>query len=96
MNSPAPSYHGYRFPAEIIAHAVWLYFRFSLSFRDVEDLLAQRDITVTYETIRQWTRTFGRAYARRLRHRRGQLGDTWRLDELFVTINGCQQYLPPG
>ena len=49
MNSPAPSYHGYRFPADIIAHAVWLYFRFSLSFRDVEDLLAQRGITVTFE-----------------------------------------------
>ena len=93
MNSPAPSYHGYRFPTDIIAHAVWLYFRFSLSFRDVEDLLAQRGITVTYETIRQWTRTFGRAYARRLRHRRGQLGDTWHLDELFVTINGRRQYL---
>ncbi len=59
MNNPAPSYHGYRFPAEIIAHAVWLYFRFSLSLRDVEDLLAQRGITVTYETIRQWCRTFG-------------------------------------
>ena len=73
MNSPAPSYHGYRFPADIIAHAVWLYFRFSLSFRDVEDLLAQRGIMVTYETIRQWTRTFGRAYARRLRHRRGPI-----------------------
>ena len=53
MNSPAPSYHGYRFPPDIIAHAVWLYFRFSLSFRDVEDLLAQRGITVTYETIRR-------------------------------------------
>ena len=52
MNSPAPSYHGYRFPSDIIAHAVWLYFRFSLSFRDVEDLLAQRGVTVTYETIR--------------------------------------------
>ena len=84
MNSPAPSYHGYRFPADIIAQAVWLYFRFSLSFRDVEDLLAQRGVTVTYETIRQWCLTFGRAYARRLRHRRGQLGDTWHLDELFV------------
>ena len=93
MNDPAPSYHGYRFPADIIAHAVWLYFRFSLSFRDVEDLLAQRGVTVTYETIRQWTGTFGRAYARRLRHRRGQLGDTWHLDELFVTINGRLQYL---
>ena len=93
MNSPAPSYHGYRFPPDIIAHAVWLYFRFSLSFRDVEDLLAQRGITVTYETIRRWCRSFGRAYARRLRHRRGRLGDTWYLDELFVTLNGRQQYV---
>ena len=54
MSSHAPSYHGYRFPSEIISHAVWLYYRFALSFRDVEDLLAQRGITVTYETIRQW------------------------------------------
>ena len=93
MISPAPSYHGYRFPPDIIAHAVWLYFRFSLSFRDVEDLLAQRGITVTYETVRRWCRTFGSAYARRLRQRRGRLGDTWHLDELFVTLNGRQQYL---
>ena len=93
MTGDAPSYRGYRFPADIIAHAVWLYFRFGLSFRDVEDLLAERGITVTYETIRQWCRTFGRAYARRLRHRRGQLGDTWHLDELFVSINGRLQYL---
>ena len=93
MINPAPSYHGYRFPSDIIAHAVWLYFPFSLSFRDVEDLLAQRGVTVTYETIRQWCRTFGRAYARRLRLRRGRLGDTWHLDELFVSINGHQQYL---
>ena len=96
MISPAPSYHGYRFPPDIIAHAVWLYFRFSLSFRDVEDLLAQQGITVTYETIRRWCRTFGRAYARRLRQRRGRLGDTWYLDELFVTLNGRQQYLWPA
>ena len=93
MNSPAPSYHGYRFPSEIIAHAVWLYFRFSLSFRDVEDLLAQRGIIVTYESIRQWCRTFRRAYARRLRHHRGRPGDIWHLDELFVAINGRRQYL---
>ena len=93
MTSPAPSYHGYRFPSDIIAHAVWLYFRFSLSFRDVEDLLAQGGITVTYETIRQWCRTFGRTYTRRLRQRRGRLGDTWYLDELFVTLNGRQHYL---
>ena len=64
MSNQAPSYHGYRFPSEIISHAVWLYYRFALSFRGVEDLLAQRGITVTYETIRQWCLTFGRDYAR--------------------------------
>ena len=58
-----PSYRGYRFPSEVISHAVWLYHRFSLSFRDVEDLLAERGINVTYETIRQWCRTFGLEYA---------------------------------
>jgi putative transposase len=93
MMSQLPSYHGYRFPPEIIGHAVWLYHHFSLSFRDTEDLLAQRGVTVTYETIRQWCRSFGSAYARRLRHRQGRLGDTWYLDELFVTIQGRQQYL---
>ncbi len=93
MTSQAPNYHGYRFPPEIISHAVWLYHRFCLSFRDAEDLLAQRGITITYETIRQWCRTFGPAYAWRLRRRRGRLGDTWYLDELFVHIQGRQQYL---
>ena len=63
MTSPAPSYHGYRFPPEIISHAVWLYHRFCLSFRDAEDL-AQRGVTVTYETIRQWCQTFGPDCAR--------------------------------
>ena len=77
MTSQPPSYHGYRFPSEIISHTIWLYHRFCLSFRDVEDLLAQRGITVTYETIRQWCRTFGPAYARTLRRRRGHMGDTW-------------------
>ncbi len=93
MTSQAPNYHGYRFPPEIISHAVWLYHRFCLSFRDAEDLLAQRGVTVTYETIRHWCQTFGPAYARRLRHRRGRLGDTWYLDELFVNIQGRRQYL---
>jgi putative transposase len=92
MKSQAPNYHGYRFPPEIISHADWLSHRFGLSFRDAEDLLAQRAITVTYETIRQWCRTFGPAYARTLR-RCGRMGDTWYLDELFVTIRGRQQYL---
>ena len=93
MSSQPISYRGYRFPPDIISHAVWLYHRFSLSFRDVEDLLAERGITVTYEAIRQWCRTFGIDYARRLRHRRGRMGDTWYLDELFVKIQGRQQYL---
>ena len=93
MSSQAPSYHGYRFPSEIISHAVWLYHRFALSFRDVEDLLTQRSITVTYETIRQWCLPFGPSYARTLRRRRGRLGDTWQLDELFVTLNSRLQSL---
>ncbi len=93
MPSQAPSYHGYRFPSEIISHAIWLYHRFALSFRDVEDLLAQRSITVTYETVRQWCLTFGPSYARTLRRRRGRQGDTWHLDELFVTLNGRRRYL---
>ncbi|MDP7477876.1 MAG: IS6 family transposase, partial [Vicinamibacterales bacterium] len=88
-----PSYRGYRFPPEVISHAVWVYYRFSLSFRDVEDLLAERGITVTYETIRQWCATFGLEYARRLRSRRGRQGDTWHLDEVFIRIQGRQQYL---
>ncbi len=93
MRSQVPSYHGYRFPPEIISHAVWLYHRFCLSFRDAEDLLAQRGITVSYETIRQWCHTFGPEYARSLRRKRGRLGDTWYLDELFVKIQGRRRYL---
>ncbi len=93
MNHPAPSYHGYRFPPEIISHAVWLYHRFSLSFRDVEDLLAQRGVAVSYEAIRHWCHTFGLDYARKLRRRRGRMGDTWYLDEVLVTIRGRRQYL---
>ena len=88
MRSQSASYRGYRFPPDIISHAVWLYHRFCLSFRDVEDLLAQRGVTVTYETIRQWCQRFGPVYARRLRRRRGRRGDTWYLDEVFVTIQG--------
>ena len=93
MNDPAPLYRGYRFPPEIISHAVWLYFRFTLSLRDVEDLLAQRAIIVSYETIRQWCEKFGPEYAAKLKRRQGRLGDTWHLDEVFVTIGGQRQYL---
>ena len=93
MNAKTPSYRGYRFPSEIISHAVWLYYRFCLSFRDVEDLLAERGIIVSNETIRQWSRRFGAEYARKLKRREGRLGDTWYLDEVFVTIQGQRQYL---
>ena len=93
MNSHTPSYRGYRFPPEIISHAVWLYHRFCLSFRDVEELLAKRGIIVTYESIRLWCLKFGPKYARTLKRHQGRLGDTWHLDELFLTIQGRRQYL---
>ena len=88
-----PSYRGYRFSPAIISHAVWLYHRFALSFRDVEDVLARRGVEVTYEAIRKWCRRFGPEYAGRLRRRRGRLGDTWHLDEVFVTIPGSPAIL---
>ena len=84
---------GYRFPREIISHGVWLYHRFALSFRDVEELLAERGVIVTYETVRQWCRKFGPGYARKLKRRQGQLGDIWHLDEVFVRIRGERHYL---
>jgi putative transposase len=92
-NTIAPDYKGYRFPPEIISHAVWLYFRFSLSFRDVEELLAQRGIVVTYETVRQWCLKFGQTYANELRHRRPRCGDRWHMDEVYLKIRGKTHYL---
>ena len=93
MKTQKPNYQRHRFPSEIISHAVWLYHRFCLSFREVEELLAERGITVTYETVRQWCQKFGPAYARKLKKRQGRLGDTWHLDEVFVSIQGEHQYL---
>jgi len=92
-NTPAPSYKGYRFPPEIISHCVWLYYRFSLSYRDIEELMAQRGITLTYETVRQWCLKFGQTYANEVRRRRPRCGDKWHLDEVFLTINGKRHYL---
>ncbi len=89
----APSYKHHRFPAEIIAHTVWLYFRFSLSFRDVEELMAARGVELSYETVRRWTRKFGQQYANELRRRRPQPGDKWHIDEVFLTIQGKTVYL---
>ena len=93
MKTNTNSYRGHRFPREIISHGVWLYHRFSLSFRDVEELLAKRGIIVSYETIRQWCMKFGPQYARSLRRRQGRLGDVWHLDEVFVNIQGQRHYL---
>ncbi len=86
-------YKNHRFPPEIIAHAVWLYHRFSLSFREVEELLAERGVTVSYEAVRQWCLKFGATFAKKLRHRRGRPGDTWYLDEMFITMGGKRYYL---
>jgi putative transposase len=87
------AYHGYRFPPEIIAHAVWLYFRFHLSFRDVQDLLAERGLIVSHETIRQWCTKFGATFAAGLRRRRVRAGDKWHLDEVLLKINGKRHWL---
>jgi putative transposase len=84
-------YNRRRFPAEIISHDVWLYFRFCLSYRDVEELMAARDMILSYEAVRYWCRTFGQAYANQLRRRRTRPGDKWHLDEVFLTINGQRQ-----
>jgi putative transposase len=95
MNSPpAPNpYKRHRFPAEIISHGVWLYFRFCLSYRDVEELMAERGVILTYEAVRYWCRKFGQAYANQLRRRHPRPGDKWHLDEVFLTINGARHYL---
>jgi putative transposase len=90
--TPAPSDKRQRFPPALIAHAVWRYFRFALRYRDVEELLAERGVIVTDETIRQWCGKFGQAYANELR-RRPRPGDKWRLDEVFIQINGRQHSL---
>ncbi len=86
-NIATPSYKGFRFPQEIIAHALWLYYRLNLSYRDVEELLAARGVVVTYETIRQWCRKFAQQYANQLRRRRARPGDEWHLE-------GARSYRP--
>jgi putative transposase len=93
MNMPAPLYRRHRFPAEIISHCVWLYFRFCLSYRDIEELMLVRGVFVTYEAIRQWCQKFGQTFANDLRRRRPRPGDKWHLDEVFVKLNGQPHYL---
>src|SRR5205807_309275 len=86
-------YRRHRLPPEIIQHAIWLYLRFTLSFRDVEELLAERSIDVSHETIRRWVQVFGPMIARRLRAMRPKPHTTWHLDEMFVSIGGKRMYL---
>src|SRR3954470_20705240 len=94
MRQLAPSrYTGYRFPPEIISHAVWLYFRFPLSLRMVEEMLAARNILVSHETVRQWALKFGQAFANEIRRRLPCAGDKWHLDEVVITIAGQKHWL---
>jgi putative transposase len=95
MKTPPTSnpYKRHRFPAAIITHCVWLYFRFCLSYRDVEELMAARGISLTYEAVRYWCQKFGQVYANQLRRRRPRPGDKWHLDEVFLTIRGVRHYL---
>ena len=86
-------YRCHRFPPQIIQHAIWLYCRFTLSFRDVEGLLAEGGLEVSYETVRRWVLKFGHSYAKRLRRFRPRPDDRWHLDEMFVKISGRQVYL---
>jgi transposase-like protein len=87
------SYARHQFPAEVIQHAVWLYPRFTLSYRDVEELLAERGIETSYETVRRWVLKFGPAFARNLRHLRPRPAGTWHLDEMMISIQGRRMYL---
>lgn len=93
MNDAKNPYAGYRYPAQIISHTVWLYVRFTLSYRDVEEMLAARSIIVTYETVRQWCLKFGQDFANELRRRAPRRGDKWHLDEVYLSLNGRRYYL---
>ena len=94
VRAPINPYRGHRFPREIISEVVWLYFRLSVSYRDVEEMMARRGVQLTYETVREWCGKFGSHFAEELRRRnKWKLGSKWYLDEVFLKINGVQQYL---
>ena len=86
-------YRGHRFPPEIISYCVWLYFRFGVRFRDVEELMASRGVLLSYETVRRWCDKFGKEYAAGVRRHRFRTGDKWHMDEVFLKINGATHYL---
>ena len=94
IGDPTPHYRCHRFPAEIIAHAVWLYYRFPLSLRDVEDLLSERGIDVSFQTISEWVAKFGSKFAHQLRRQsRGNFAEKWHIDEMVVSIKGQKYWL---
>lgn len=93
MSMPSSMYRRHRFPSEIISHTVWLYFRFALSYRDVQEIMAVRGVIMTYEAICEWCLKFGQAYANELRRRRPRPGDKWHLDEMFIKIRGQDHFL---
>lgn len=93
MSSTAPIYKNHRFPIDIVARAVWLYFRFNVSLREVEEMMLERGVVVSYETIRRWCRTHGADYARRLRRKSPSASDIWHLDELVIRVNGKKCWL---
>ncbi|WP_406723895.1 IS6 family transposase [Streptomyces sp. GD-15H] len=93
VSSASPSYRGHRYPVEIIAHCVWRYHRFPLSFREMEELMPGRGVLISYETVRHWCAKFGQQYANGLRRRRPRPGDKWYLDEVFVKVSGELKYL---
>src|ERR671910_1847592 len=93
MPSTKSPYAGYRYPPEIISHAVWLYFRFPLSLRMVEEMLAARGIDVSHETVRQWGLKFGQAFANQIRRRLPRAGDQWHLDEVQIKVAGKKHWL---
>jgi putative transposase len=93
MRKPPDPHYRHRFPAELISHAVWLYHVFSLSFRDVELLLAERGVIVSYESVRQWCLKFGASFADKMRRQRPKPGDKWHLDEVFIRIKGKLHFL---
>jgi putative transposase len=86
-------YRGHRYPVEIISHCVWLYYRFPLSLRDVQEMMFERGVSLSHEAIRAWSQKFGQTYANGLRRRRARPGDKWHLDEVFIKINGKTHYL---
>ena len=93
MSSSESRYRRHRFPIEVVEQCVWLYFRFALSYRNIEEMMAKRGVPVTYETVREWCLKFGSLYAVLLRSKRARMGSKWHLDEVFIKMNGIQHYL---